>query len=248
MSNRCCIVTPTFKSTHFVEARQSLESQTSVPRHIVVDGGSGSPWVETIQNNIGSDDVLISEPDSGVYSALNKGIGLCSRSIIGVLHSDDRYASDFVIERVEEAFLKTNADVVYGDITYVNDKNRTVRAWRSAPYHRWFLKLGWMPPHPAIFVKKSVFERIGLYDTSYRISGDYEFILRLFMTRGLSIHYLPLTITNMKLGGISNRDLHSLLVKTVEDIRAMRTHGVCPLIALPLKNIGKLIQFALRPR
>ena len=105
------------------------------------------------------------------------------------------------------------------------------------------LTLGWMPPHPTLFVKRDVFERVCLYDTSFRIAGDYEFILRLFKTPGLTFHYLPKTITRMTLGGVSNRDLKHILLKMKEDVRAMRMHGINPWIALPAKNLRKLLQF-----
>ena len=237
------LITATYQSDCFIYSRNSIDTQTVPVHNVVVDGGSGPSYTDAIQHLLTPRDSFLSEPDDGIYDAINKGISLARGSIVGILHSDDRLNDSKVIGNVINAFHQTGADVVYGDLVYVNDRDRVVRFWRSKPFNPKSLVRGWMPPHPTVFVRREVFQRIGVYDTSYRIAGDYEFLLRLFKTTGLRFFYLPIVITRMRLGGVSNRDLKHIVLKMREDAHAMRAHGLNPWITLPAKNIRKLIQF-----
>lgn len=237
------VITATFRSPNFLAARRSVTDQVVSCEHVVVDGASGPTWTSKIAEALDSTDTLISEPDSGIYDALNKGVLNANGKIIGLLHSDDRFASPMVTKRILKIFENTLVDVVYGDLVYVDSNDRIVRKWISRTFRSHLLTFGWMPPHPTLFIRRSIFDKIGLFDTSYKISGDYEFILRLFKTPGVTFNYFPTTITRMTLGGASNRNLGQILQKMQEDLRAMRTHGINPWVALPSKNLQKLVQF-----
>jgi glycosyltransferase len=191
---------------------------------------------------------LVSEPDGGIYHALNKGMALASGDIIGLVHSDDFLAHEEVLARVAAAFADPAIDAVYGDLDYVaaDDPTRVVRRWRSGAFDPGKLRRGWMPPHPALFIRRAVFETHGGYDTSYRIAADYEAILRWFGRGGVRAAYIPEVLVKMRLGGASNGSLGRILQKSREDYRALRSSGVGGLGALAFKNLGKLPQLIVR--
>ena len=137
------------------------------------------------------------------------------------------------------------ADGVYGDLQYVkrNYTSKIIRTWKSRSFYPEMIKKAWMPPHPTLFLRKEVFEKHGYFDTSYNISADYEFILRIFKDQFLKFEYLPKVITTMRLGGISNRSLKNILNKTLEDYRAMKKHQVGNIITLARKTFSKLDQY-----
>ena len=238
------IVTPTFQSDTFSRCRRSVLSQKLPVEHVIIDGMSGEPWYSDILKEVDSSTVLISEPDEGIYDALNKGIGLCRGELVGVLHSDDVYQTPNVLKNVVKIVQQTGCDVVYGDLVYVDSHDKPIRYWRSGHFRRASLVFGWMPPHPTLFIRRNVFARIGLYNESYRIAGDYEFVLRLFRTTGLRVCYIPTVLTRMSLGGVSNRSIAQILNKTLEDVRAMKAHGISPLLGVPTKNLRKVFQFS----
>lgn len=165
-----------------------------------------------------------------------------------MVHSDDFLAHPQVLERVAARFAETGADAVYGDLDYVSasDTTRVIRHWRSGAFTPQKLARGWMPPHPALFLRREVFERLGSYDTSYRIAADYDAILRYFGRGGICPAYLPEVLVKMRVGGESNRSLGRILRKSREDYRALRSNGVGGLGALVWKNASKLPQFILK--
>lgn len=242
--------------------------------------------------------VSISEKDNGIYDAINKGIKLATGDVIGLLHSDDFYADEFVLEKYAEAFshrAKRQAqsvrnkggtpidspdrseqaaqgdevEAVYSDLVYVREKsknehidnlafkieNSVIRTWKTHPSHfdyaqcdtlrmtKW-IKNGWMPPHPTLFVRREVFENYGLYRTDMKIAADYEMILRLFYKHKITSHYLPITTYCMTIGGASNKSLRNIFIKSSEDYRAMKMQGIAfPMKTLFMKNVRKLPQF-----
>jgi len=237
--------------------------------HIIVDGSSTDGSVEILQqakksrerthNSLLITDhyslVTISEVDSGIYDAINKGIKMATGDVIGFLHSDDLFFDDTVLESLMNEFEKENVDSVYGDLLYVssNNTNNVLRYWKAGDpskvqrgrkgMERAIIH-GWMPPHPAIFVKRDIYEKHGLYDTSLKIASDYEMILRLFWKHKISIAYLPKIITKMRWGGASNKSFANLLTKSKEDYIAMKKNGLpLPYFTLALKNIRKIPQF-----
>jgi glycosyltransferase len=241
------IVTPTYNSQEtIVHTLASLKRQNYRNlQHILIDGGSTDNTFELARKYALQESICISEPDTGVYSALNKGIGLADGDIIGFLHSDDVFASNDILFTMADKFTDKKCEVVYGDLEYVHEKEVTkvVRKWRTREFKKNWFRFGWMPPHPSVFVRKDVYQRFGLFDESYKISGDYEFLLRIMLSNNVDAFYLDKTIVSMRLGGISNRSIRNLFEKTLEDMRAMRVHGLNPVVGILGKNLSKVPQF-----
>ena len=228
-------------------AIESLHAQTHPDiEHIIIDGGSSDGTLPLL--HAARPAHLVSEPDKGIYDALNKGLALASGDAIGILHSDDMLADADVLADVAATFARTGADAVYGDLDYVANDNsgRIIRHWRAGPYSRARLKRGWMPPHPALFVRRHVIEEHGGYDTRLRIAADYDAILRWFGTGQISAAYLPRVLVHMRTGGESNRSLGRILTKSREDLHALRTNRIGGVTALAWKNLSKLPQFVRR--
>lgn len=244
------VVTAVFNRVDTVgQALASVQAQTwPAVEHIVVDGASTDGTLDVLQAQRERIAVLVSEPDDGIYDALNKGLALASGDVVGWMHSDDFYANDGVLEQVARAFADPNVDGVYGDLDYVakDAPDRVIRHWRSGDYDSRRLGYGWMPPHPTLFLRRSVIERWGGFDTSFRIAADYEAILR-YLGRGrIRLAYVPEVLIKMRVGGESNRSLARIARKSLEDYRALRANGVGGLGALAWKNLGKLPQFFVR--
>jgi glycosyltransferase len=216
--------------------------------HVILDGASSDDTL-TILSRIDDRRIsVISETDAGIYDALNKGIKRARGSIIGILHSDDVYADPQVLERVHKLFSESDADLVYGDLDYVSARNmsKIVRRWKSGYFDAQSLKQGWMPPHPTVFVKASVFDDFGLYDPQFKIAADYELMLRLFSNGRLKIAYLPEVLVRMRLGGVSNRSLKQIMTKSREDYIALKRYHIGGYTSLLMKNISKVSQFFVR--
>ena len=241
------IITVTYNSEKSLQ--RSIDSVISQDypniEHIFIDGGSTDNTVCIIKNNKEHISTYISEKDSGIYQALNKGIRLATGDIIGILNSDDVFADTNIISKVVDSFEKNSSDVVYGDLLYVTNnynKNKTIRYWKSNIYNPKDIYSGWMPPHPTMFCKKSVFDTYGLYNESLQISSDYDFILRIFKQPSLKKNFLPVVMVKMTMGGISNGSFRNILKKSYEDLKALKTNNIGGLHTLLLKNIRKLRQ------
>jgi len=228
------------------QAIASVAAQTHHDvEHLVIDGASTDGTLAAIRQARHARMRVVSEPDSGIYDALNKGIALAAGDVIGLMHSDDFFAHDRVLEKVAAALHGPGVLAAYGDLDYVSaaDETHVVRRWRSGTCSLRKLRRGWMPPHPTLFLRREVFERHGVYDTSYRIAADYDAILRYFSHEDLRAAYIPEVLVKMRLGGESNKSLRKLLRKSREDYRALRSNGVGGLAALAWKNLGKIGQF-----
>jgi glycosyltransferase len=240
------IITACYNSEETIaHAISSLKAQTwGSIEHVVIDGASKDDTPLIAQSTLAEDDVFVSEPDNGIYDALNKGIVRSTGDIIGFLHSDDFYANDIVLTKVADVFAK-GADAVYGDLQYVDgkDPSRVVRHWTSGHFTRSNLRLGWMPPHPTFFMRRDLYEKLGAFDTRFRIASDYDSLLRYLSISDLKVVYLPEVLVKMRVGGASNGSLRQILRKSKEDIAVMRKNGVNPLVALPFKNLSKIPQF-----
>ena len=189
--------------------------------------------------------VWLSEPDKGIYDALNKGLVRATGDVIGLMHSDDFFADEQVLVRVAAAFEDPDVDAAYGDLDYVarDDTSRIVRRWRAGEYQPARLARGWMPPHPTLYLRRSVIERWGGYNTRYQIAADYDAILRYFGQGKIRAAYIPHVLVKMRVGGESNKSLAKIWLKTREDYAALRSNGVGGLGALICKNVRKLGQF-----
>ena len=189
---------------------------------------------------------FISEKDSGIYEAINKGIKMATGDIIGILNSDDTLASNETIAHIVKTFEETGADLTYGDLVYcryIDKQLHVVRNWVSNDYDPHSLRFGWMCPHPTLYLKKQVYDEQGYYKPQYRISADYDFILRVFACKNYKKAYIPEVLINMELGGVSNRDLRALLRKTKEDIHVLKENNMFHFYTIIAKNLRKIGQF-----
>lgn len=213
--------------------------------HLVIDGASTDGTLQEIDTRRHSGMRVISEPDQGIYDALNKGVAAAEGDVIGLMHSDDFFAHRDVLANVSNCFAQTGADAVYGDLDYVSahDTDNIIRRWKSGAYDRRKLGRGWMPPHPALFVRRDVFASHGNYDTSYSIGSDYDAMLRWLWTGKISAAYLPEVLVKMRVGGESNRSIDRIITKSRDDYRALRSNGVGGIGTLARKNLSKLPQF-----
>jgi glycosyltransferase len=213
--------------------------------HVVQDGGSTDGTLVLLENYPDVRRKLASQRDIGIYDALNRALARSTGEVIGLLHSDDFFAHPDVLAHVARSFHETGADAVYGDLDYVSaqDPSNVIRHWKAGVYNPALLRRGWMPPHPALFLRREVIETWGAYDTSYRIAADYESILRYFGKGKISAVWLPEVLVKMRVGGESNRSLGRVLRKSMEDYRALRANEVGGLAALALKNASKIPQF-----
>ena len=239
------ILTVTYNSlTTLKDAYASLCAQTYTQwEWIVQDGGSTDGTLEWLESLSDARVNWVSEKDHGIYDALNKAVGRASGEWIGLLHSDDLYPNNDVLQVVVAAMAGN--DAIYGDLKYVQaaDVTKVLRHWQSEAFAPTLLRKGWMPPHPTLFLRKEVYAKVGGFDTRYRIAADYDFILRVFRTPHLKIHYLPQVLMLMRQGGASSK-LSNLVAKSKEDLQIMRANGLpFPLLVLLRKVSGKFGQF-----
>ncbi len=244
---RISIITATYNSEKtLLDTLLSLEHQTyNDIEYIIVDGASKDNTISLINSNYSKVCKIICEPDKGIYDALNKGINAATGDVIGFLHSDDLLAYDDAINDIAKAFITTGCDAVYGDLEYVSqdDTSKRVRLWKSGAFSRAKMQLGWMPPHPSFYMKRSCYVEYGSFSLDYRISADYDSLLRYILKKRVEITYLPKVLVKMRVGGISNRSLYSMITKSMEDIKVMKKNGILWPLALAYKNLSKLPQF-----
>jgi glycosyltransferase len=227
-------------------AIKSVRSQTFCNvEHVIQDGNSTDGTLQVVQQFSNISTKLISKPDTGIYDAINRGIVRSSGDIVGLMHSDDFFAHDSVLEMVADAFSDPNIDGVYGDLQYVasNNPTRVIRHWRSGAYEPSKLRYGWMPPHPTLYLRRQVFDHWGLYDINFRIASDYDAMLRYLVKGQIKLAYIPEVLVKMRVGGESNRSLGRILLKSREDLQAIRQNGVGGLGTLACKNLSKIPQF-----
>lgn len=219
--------------------------------HIIVDGGSKDNTLEVVKAEGLHVAKVLSERDKGIYDAMNKGIALASGEIVAFINADDFYASATVLADLATAFEKSGADCCYGDLCYVNqvDPTRTVRYWRSADFVPGSFEKSWCPPHPTFFVRRSVYQRLGGFDLSFKIAADFELMARYLEVARISSHYIPEVFVKMRLGGTTNRSLSNIFKQNAEIRRALSKSGLrSSLVSFVLnKLVTRAIQFVRRP-
>lgn len=212
--------------------------------YIIIDGGSTDGTLQIIEQYKPCISVLLSETDKGIYDAMNKGIALATGDIIGTLNSDDFFAADDILDQIANAFEQTNTDIVYGDLDYIDSKEKIIRKWKSGKYKKGLFNWGWMPPHPTFYCKRLLFKKFGAYNLQYGTAADYELMSRFIHLNNLSTYYLNTTIIKMGLGGASNKTILNRYKAWVFDYKAMRKNGVLfPLLAIALKPLRKVVQY-----
>ncbi len=212
--------------------------------HIVIDNVSSDATLDVVRKQGSHIAQLVSEPDRGLYDAMNKGLALASGDYVGFLNSDDMLAGPQSIALLDAAAAR-GRDAVFGDLVYVKQHQTdvVVRRWRSDAFEPRRLHFGWMPPHPSFYVRRSLAGALGGFDTSLRIAADYDFMLRCLTRPGVSAEYIPEVLVRMRLGGASNASLRAMASKSREDLRVIRRHHVGGWFTLVCKNLRKLPQF-----
>jgi len=218
--------------------------------YIIVDGGSTDATAEIVQSYGGWIDVFLSEPDEGLYDAMNKGIALATGEVVGLLNADDCYASPQVLTMVMEQFATNPVDTVFGDLVYVpeNDLERVVRYFPGRGFHHEQMRRGLMPPHPTFFARRSLYHQYGHFDTRYQICADFDLMVRWFHRHGVGYHYLPEVLVKMRTGGSSTRGLRSTVRINREMLQSLRENGVpSSLPRIYSKYLRKAWQLVQRP-
>ena len=242
------IVTPTYNSAKtIVDTILSVNKQDYANiEHIIIDGGSKDNTLELIRNTPNRVKKIISEPDKGIYDAMNKGVALATGDIVGILNSDDFYNSNDVIAKVVKTFQEGEYEGVYGDLEYVDARNtnRVVRYWESKAYKEGLFKKGWHPAHPTFFVKKEVYDKYGNFNLKYKIGADYEIRLRFIEKNRIKVAYIPETLVKMRVGGASNQSIKNIIKANIECYNAWKDNGlsILPFVFI-LKPLSKTLQY-----
>lgn len=246
------IITVCYNSARTIrDTISSVAKQKNVEvEHIVVDGASSDGTMDIVRM-APSIDRYISEPDNGIYDAMNKGIALATGDIIGTLNADDFYVDDYALERIAEAFSDSEVEVCYGDLVYVDpdDTKKIVRYWKSRPFRPGLFRSGWMPAHPTFFVRREVYTRWGTFDLSYRIAADVELMMRFLEAHRVNARYLPRLFVKMRAGGVTNRAWGNIWIQNKEVLHALNEHNL-PTHWLRLatcKFISRGMQYLSRP-
>lgn len=217
--------------------------------HIIIDGASTDGTTAVVENQQENISVFVSEPDNGIYDAMNKGVKLATGDLIGFLNADDIYAHSSVLSQVADTFNKCNVDACYGDLVYVRDDLSTIiRYYRSNRFSPKMLAYGWMPAHPTLFIKRKLFDRHGLFKTDYKIAADYEMVARLFWKHQIRYKYIPDVLVKMRMGGVSTSGVRSNYILSKEIVRACKENDIST--SLPrvlLKYPLKIMELFTRP-
>jgi glycosyltransferase involved in cell wall biosynthesis len=246
------IVTVCYNAAATIEdTLRSVAAQTHRDvEHIVVDGASRDATLEIVGRYRAGIARLVSEPDRGLYDAMNKGIALATGEVVGMLNADDIYADEHVLARIARCFEDPAVDACYGDLVYVarEEPRRVVRYWKSCSYRDGLFEKGWIPAHPTFFVRRRVYRQCGGFDLDYRLQSDFELALRLLAVHRIRSVYIPEILVRMRMGGVSNRRLTTILRGNLEAYRACRRHGlaVTPWF-MARKILSRLPQFFTRP-
>ena len=211
----------TIEKTLLSVANQSYENI----EHIIVDGNSKDNTID-ICKSYSHISKILSEPDKGVYDAFNKGIKLATGDVIGFLNADDTFYNENSIQDIVDAFSNNETDIVYGNLDYVNEESKVIRNWISRPYEKGLVKKAWMPAHPSFYCKKEVYDRLGGYNDSFKIAGDFELCLRFLEINQVPSFYLNKKLVKMLVGGISNSGLKSKWTIFKEELRAFKINNI----------------------
>jgi glycosyltransferase len=238
------IITATFNAeATLAQCIECVAGQSIGVEHVLVDGGSRDATMDVVSAHRDSLAKVVSEPDQGIYDAMNKGIGMVTGDVVGILNADDFYAADDVLEAVRDCFADPQVAACYGDLLYVDgqDAGRVVRTWTAGSFAPRKFYWGWMPPHPTFFVRREVYEQFGTFSLSMGSAADYELMLRFLLRHGVQAAYLPRVLVHMRTGGVSNASLRNRLAANRMDREAWRANGLRPypwtIVAKPLRKV-----------
>ena len=241
------IITATFNSSaHIADCVKSVNDQTYHDiEHIIVDGASKDNTLEIVNgipNRVGK---IISEPDKGIYDAMNKGIQAATGDVIGILNSDDFFTSDDVIQTVVDSFKNNDIDALYGDVHFVSPDNlsKSVRYYSSSVFKPSLFRFGFMPAHPSFYMKKECYDKYGLYALDYKIASDYDLLIRFLYKEKINYKYIKKDFVTMRTGGVSTENFNSRVTLNKEIVRACRKYGIYTnLLMLSLKYLYKIFE------
>ena len=241
------IITVCFNSAATIASTLESVAQQSYPRieHIIIDGLSTDATLDIVRQYPHVKKV-ISEKDSGIYDAMNKGIRNSSGEIIGILNSDDFYTDTNVIQHVVQQLNTQRSDALYADLIYVSpeDISKKIRTWTAGNFIASKFLYGWMPPHPTFFVRRKVYDQYGLFNTTFKTAADYELMLRVLYKHRISVCYWPKVIVKMRAGGNSNASLKQRIKANQEDLQAWKINALKPFFfTVWLKPLRKIFQF-----
>jgi glycosyltransferase len=242
------IITATFNSSATIaDCIASVNTQTHVNiEHIIIDCKSRDNTLEIINSSPNRVTQIVSEPDSGIYDAMNKGIGMATGDVIGILNSDDLYADNTVLENVARVLGNTSVDCFHADLYYVkkDNINQIVRYWKSSEFIPGAFSKGWHPAHPTFFVKREVYEKYGIFNLDFTLAADFELMLRFFERYNITSRHLPEAIVRMRLGGKTSKNLKNIIIQNIECYKAFKVNriAVSPFYLL-YRLIPKLKQF-----
>lgn len=250
------IVTATYNSAKTVRDTfdSVLRQDYADVEYIVVDGGSKDETVDIIREyepRFGGRMRWISERDRGIYDAMNKGFAMATGDVVGLLNSDDFFTSGGVLTAVAQAMADRELDAVYGDVHFVNDEDLTkcVRYYSSKPFHRRWMRLGFMPAHPSFYCRRAVYERYGAFDLSYKVAADFECLLRLIFVHRIRTRYLPMDFVTMRTGGASTSGLRSHKQILKDHQLAFKRNGVYSNVLLEsMRYLYKLAELLMQRR
>ncbi|HLY70256.1 MAG TPA: glycosyltransferase family 2 protein [Puia sp.] len=243
------IITATFNSGKTIRDTLNCIMRQDYPliEHIIVDGNSSDDTLKIVAE-FSHISKIVSEKDGGIYEAMNKGVCLATGEVIGILNSDDIYSNDSVISNIAKEFENENIDALYADLQYVkhNNLNQVVRTWKTGKLNRKSFYYGWMPPHPTFFVRKSVYDKVGLFNTSLRSAADYELMLRILLKHHVPSKYIQQVIVKMRSGGKSNASIRNRIKANREDRLAWKLNELKPyfftLYAKPIRKIAQYLK------
>lgn len=246
------IITATYNSSAYIsDCVNSVNNQTySNIEHIIIDGASKDNTLEIINSIPNRVRTIVSEPDKGIYDAMNKGIKAATGDIIGILNSDDFFASNDVIENIVKEFSNDSTlEGIYTNLYYVNQDNpdQIIRHWVSNSFKKRSFFKGWHPPHPTLYLRREVYEKYGNFNLDFSLSADFELMLRFFEKYNIKTKYLPITTIRMRLGGATSKNWQNVRNQNIQCINAFRTNGFRPPLLYPVyRLLPKLLQFIKR--
>lgn len=212
--------------------------------YIVIDGASTDDTLQIVGQYGAMVTHLISEPDAGIYDAMNKGIRLATGDVIGTLNADDFFAATNILDSVARAFEHSSSPILYGNLNYLKHNGQILRKWNSGNYTSGKFNWGWMPPHPTFYCRRSLFEKLGSYNLEYGTAADYELMLRFLHLNKMDACYLNVVMVNMMAGGVSNQNYRNRILAWKNDYKAMGKNGVLfPLLCVILKPLRKVWQY-----
>jgi len=246
------IITVVFNNVTYIrDAIESVISQNyPLVEYIIIDGGSVDGTVDIVEEYLDKISVFLSESDEGIYDALNKGIASASGDVIAILHSDDKFCNNHVVSDMMQKMSESNAEFCFSDMVIVDGlSDKVLRYYMANYFNRWMFRMGWMPPHPTCFIKKSLFDEFGLYSLNYKIAGDFDFLVRVFYGRNINWAYLECITVKMRQGGASNAGLKSKKIIANEINIILKSNYIW---SLPIFQWGRyiirLIEVLVKPR